>query len=146
MNFLTKKILIISVAIIAFTGVVPSVLYENWDWLSRSGSLLTVYGIYLAFSKLTENLRPTREIKILKELEEIDKIPKEKLTYQQLMHKAVHGDAISKHLAKERVREKNHLADEVESSVEYAELFVLVAGTIIWGYGNLVCCLFSQCQ
>lgn len=119
-NFITKEILRVSVMIIVFTGIIPSVYFDNWVCLSRSGSLLTMYGIWLAFNDLIGTMRYTDE-----EFEKLDP-----------------------HTATGQVQADNYVVwnrrtAKMEPSVKRADFLVLISGTFIWGYGDLFNHLFQ---
>ncbi|MBP6058318.1 MAG: hypothetical protein KA524_07905 [Nitrosomonas sp.] len=43
------KALFNSILIVSLTGLLPSIYYSNWEWFSRSGALLIIYGVYIVW-------------------------------------------------------------------------------------------------
>lgn len=43
------KVVTISILIVIIAGVTPSICLSEWEWFSRSGALLIVYGVYIVW-------------------------------------------------------------------------------------------------
>ena len=94
-------------------GALLSLNTHNWQWFSRCGSLLVIYGIILTSHQIIEHMQ---ELKLLQRQvsgSQRDWAPSDK-----------------KHLVKE--------SHEHQWRDEKYGLFMLVAGTFIWGFGDLV--------
>jgi len=122
MNPLSKLILIISVLIILFVGVIPSLIVSDWQWFGRSGAILTAFGIFITFKDI---------VKTLSELSESisDKIDEELKNHD------------FSNAPKERVAQienfKSLVMNDITLGSKRSEFWVLFTGTIIWGYGDL---------
>ena len=95
-------------------GVVLSIDQNDWSWFSRSGSLIVVYGIILTSHHIFVHMH-------------------------NLSHLQHHRTSqIQRDWAKESKYEFIH--DNVEQSWmnEKSGLLMLVLGTLIWGFGDLV--------
>lgn len=108
------KILTSSIIIIVSFGVLPSYWVNDWEWFSRGGALLVVYGIYIIWRDIKG--------KIHSDLDLLDSAASEK--------------------SGEKSAEFTDLVKEIQKKNKrlYAtiELLILVAGTIIWAYGDLI--------
>ena len=131
------KIKISSCLIIIFLGVLPSILNCNWLWLSRSGSLLVVFGVYIAWRDYKGEIDGVLSImkEGLKQMHHKNMgkiIAKEKGIINTEMKK---GAAIQKH--EEGMELIEGIQDNNKKTYENIEFIVIGIGTIIWGYGDL---------
>lgn len=123
MDPISKILLAIAALIVFFAGVVPSMLSGEWVWFGRSGSLLTAFGIMITFMDLTGVLdRWHGDLS-----ERIDN----KLATLDLSN--VSQEKLDK---KEEV--KGRIFEGMQARFRRIEMFVLLFGTIIWGYGDLL--------
>ncbi len=94
-------------------GAIISLESNDWQWFSRSGSLLVINGIILTSRQIIEHI-------------------------QQLKHLQRHAHQSLRDWAK---GDKNHLIKEyheLQWRDEKYGLYMLIAGTFIWGFGDLV--------
>ena len=107
------KILTNSILLVLGCGVFPSLLYSDWGWLSRSGSILIIYGGYIVWLDYKGNIDS--------DLSKIESLA------------VKNGDKDADLLAVVRgIRTSN------KKLYKNINLVILVFGTVIWGYGDLV--------
>ncbi len=92
------------------TGVVLSIAHDQWDWLARAGSLIVVAGILLTSSEILTQLRALR-------------------------HHRRYGEGWAQHDWASEAGRGNHENQEQTHSHGF---YLLVIGTLIWGFGDLV--------
>ena len=115
--FLNTWVICGLVILISTSSVVYSAFINDFIWLSRSGSVITIFGLLL-----------TLKHNILSENRDIDSIVKEKNHYANNSPK-------DSDLYKEHVKyARKVIADE------YIGLSLTIVGTFIWGYGDLFNC------
>ncbi|GAB4344304.1 MAG: hypothetical protein Kow006_00080 [Gammaproteobacteria bacterium] len=107
--------LVTAVLLSAGTGV--SLATGEWQWFSRAGSLMVVVGILLTSSQIRDHSRRLRRLR------------------GQLS-----GQSRRDWAGEERIRELVRAAGEQEAvwEIEGHGLYILVLGTLIWGFGDLV--------
>lgn len=94
-------------------GVGLSLQTGHWDWFSRSGSLLVIYGILLTSQQILDHIQQLKSLQRSVAASQRD---------------WAHGD-------------KSHLVNthhEIQWRDEAYGLYMLVAGTFIWGFGDLI--------
>ncbi len=120
-------ILLIDVSIIIFAGITPSVLSNDWLWLSRSGSLLTAFGVMLAYLDISGAMKKLTEV----------------------MSTSVKEVLLKKDntIKEEALKEINTIICDVNkfiaSKLTFIEFLTIICGTIIWGYGDKFPHMFS---
>ncbi len=99
-------------------GFGMSLLSSDWQWLSRSGSLVVVIGIMLTSTQIIDELH---------------------LMKQRRMHSERHQDSWSSHdwVAEAENHKKLRWGDG-EFSGRSQGLYLLIFGTLIWGFGDIV--------
>ena len=113
----TKRFAIKAYAIASLTlllGVVLSLAFDDWEWFSRSGSLVVINGIILTSHQIIDHINRLK-------LEHVpasrqfgrDWANNEK---QQLIHDESHG---------------------IWQYEKYG-LYMLIIGTLVWGFGDLL--------
>lgn len=108
---------LMTLASLAF-GVILSVLEGNWQWFSRSGSLVVVIGILLTSTQIIEELQQMR------------------LRRWRSEH---HSDSWSTHDWAEETRAHSNLRGSEDDPLGRGQgLFLLILGTLIWGFGDLL--------
>jgi len=112
----TRKALLLSIICIA-GGVWLSLNTVDWSWLARSGSLVVIIGILLTSSQVIENSRKL----------------KSRRTHREQNFNRDYADDI-----KRRTLERSRSLDEDIWQNGLRGLYLLVAGTLIWGFGDLV--------
>ena len=95
-------------------GALVSVELDDWGWFSRSGSLVVINGIILTSQQIIQHIQSLGQ-------------------YQQQRHSQFHKDWAHE--------EKHHLIhDDHENrwkSEKYG-LYMLILGTLVWGFGDLI--------
>jgi hypothetical protein len=107
--------------IILGSGCVASISQGDWTWFSRCGSLVVVIGIILTSSQILEHIRM--------------------LKIRQLNS---HGEFTRDWAKAERQQTLNdsRFHEEITWTNERSGLLMLITGTLIWGFGDLVQGLF----
>lgn len=104
-------------------GVLLSLLEANWQWFSRSGSLVVVIGILLTSTQIIEELQQIR---------------------LRRWRNDNHADSWSTHDWVEDTQSQKTFRDLEDDPLGRGQgLFLLVIGTLIWGFGDLVGRLLS---
>jgi len=107
--------------VVLLAGVALSLYSSDWNWFSRSGSLVVVIGIFLTSSQIIEN---TRRMKL---------------------HRLHRGQNFNRDYADEIKRDtlkRSRNPDEDNWENGLRGLYMLVTGTLVWGFGDLVGILF----
>ena len=123
MNPISKYLLMGFILLLVFTGILPSVMSGNWSWFGRSGSLITAYGIAITFFDLTGFMESSAKdigARIDRNIAKmgLSGVPKEKIEkYEEYKMSILTG---------------------VTKSLRRVEFFMLITGTVIWGYGDLM--------
>lgn len=112
------KALLNSILIVSLTGLLPSIYYSDWEWFSRSGALVIIYGVYIVWLDYQGGIDSA--------LSKIEFAAKEK--FGELT------DELSKTINQIKISNKK--------MYQTMEFLILGFGTLIWGYGDLVGELF----
>ena len=113
----TRRIAVSAYAIAALTlllGLVLSVRLNSWTWLSRSGSLVVINGILLTSHQIFEHMHRLRQSQIRSQ--------------SQFNRDWAGGEKSA------FVHDKK---EQVWLSEKYG-LYMLIFGTLIWGFGDLI--------
>lgn len=103
---------------VVVAGAVVSFSRHDWQWFSRAGALVVVIGIVLTSSQIIEDNRRLR-----RKRQRLDRS----------------GNVVNRDWAADDVRlahSRRH--DEHLFENERSGLYMLVAGTLIWGFGDLL--------
>jgi hypothetical protein len=98
-----------------------SLHFDDWSWLSRCGSLVVVIGITLTSSQILDHIR-------LLKLRELN----------------LSGELNRDWASEERKQAllESRFNEETTWTNERSGFLMLIAGTLIWGFGDLVGVLF----
>lgn len=116
----TRKALLLS-ATVFILGVWLSVDLNDWTWFARSGSMIVVIGIFLTSSQIIEN---SRRLKI---------------------RRSHHEHNFNRDFAEDIKRgtlERSRGLDEDIWENGLRGFYLLVVGTLVWGFGDLAGYLF----
>ena len=133
--------------IFAIAGIMPSVLTGEWTWFARSGALLTAYGVILAYLDLSGAMREIFS-EIQPAIEESFKNILEE-TFEELSEEYSEKKSVPEihsifEEAKDEVGESlSTLGDKLVSNIRFYEILLIIVGTVIWGYGDLLSNLFG---
>ena len=116
----TRKALLLSVIVLA-SGIWLSIHKNDWSWFARSGSMIVVIGIFLTSSQIIEN---SRRLKLRRS------------HHEQNFHRDYAEDIKLGSL--DRVRSLDE--DIWENGLR--GFYLLVVGTLVWGFGDLAGYLF----
>ena len=94
-------------------GIILSIELHDWSWFSRSGSLIVVNGIILTSHQIIEHMRYLNQ------------------------HQQRRDSQFTRDWAKESKHEFIHNDHENTWRSEKYGLYMLVLGTLIWGFGDL---------
>jgi hypothetical protein len=112
--------------LVLIVGILISLITSNWLWFSRSGSILVVIGVLMTAYDIESSLKNTKFLEfILKEME-----------------------ARKKYVTND---EKEFVTEHLESRItsvfggffKFLEIKILIIGTLVWGFGDLVGCLYG---
>jgi hypothetical protein len=111
----TRKALLLSVIVIG-GGIWFSLEQSDWSWFSRSGSLIVIIGVLLTSSQIIENSR--------------------KLKTRRSQHDHNFNRDFANDIKEQTLKRSRSLDEDIwENSLR--GLYLLVAGTLIWGFGDL---------
>ncbi len=116
----TRKALLLSVTVFIL-GVWLSLDQNDWSWFARSGSMIVVIGIFLTSSQIIEN---SRRLKI---------------------RRSYHDHNFNRDFAEDIKRgtlERSRGLDEDIWENGLRGFYLLVIGTLVWGFGDLAGLLF----
>ena len=116
----TRKALVLSATVFT-AGVLLSMNQNDWSWFARSGSMIVVIGIFLTSSQIIEN---SRRLKIRRS------------HHEQNFHRDYAEDI------KRGTLERSRSLDEDIWENGLRGFYLLVVGTLIWGFGDLAGYLF----
>lgn len=112
----TRKAMLLS-AVVTATGIWFSFSTANWNWFARSGSLVVIIGIFLTSSQIIENSR--------------------KLRHRRIYHDHNFRRDFAEDLKKHTLERSRSLEEDIwENGLR--GLYLLVSGTLIWGFGDLL--------
>lgn len=112
----TRKALLLSVIVLT-GGIWFSLKLMDWNWFSRSGSLIVIIGIFLTSSQVIENSRRLK------------------------MRRSQHEHNFNRDFAddlKNNTLDRSRSLDEDIWQNGLRGLYLLVSGTLIWGFGDLI--------
>ena len=116
LHLTTRKALLLSMTVI-FIGIWLSLNTLDWNWFARSGSLVVIIGILLTSSQVIENSR--------------------KLKMRRTRHDYNFNRDFAEDIKKHTLERSRSLDEDIwENGVR--GLYLLVLGTLIWGFGDLV--------
>ena len=116
----TRKALILSATVFIF-GVWLSLNQNDWTWFARSGAMIVVIGIFLTSSQIIEN---SRRLKLRRS------------HHEQNFHRDFAEDI------KRGTLDRSRSLDEDIWENGLRGFYLLVFGTLIWGFGDLADYLF----
>lgn len=112
----TRKALLLSVIVLT-GGIWFSIKLMDWSWFSRSGSLIVIIGIFLTSSQVIEN---SRRLKIRRS------------RHEQNFTRDFADDLKTSTLDRSRSLDEDIWQNGLRG------LYLLVSGTLIWGFGDLI--------
>ena len=109
-------------------GLFVSLTTSNWSWLSRSGSAVVVIGILLTSSQILEHSR---------------RLKRRRPDWERRSSTLVKDGLIhtpQDFASEERLRSVAHASNYEENTweIEGYGLHILILGTLVWGFGDLV--------
>lgn len=116
----TRKALLLSSTVFV-SGAWLSFVQNDWSWFARSGSLIVVIGIFLTSSQIIENSRRL----------------KTRRSYREHNFNRDFAEDI-----KRGTLERSRALDEDIWENGLRGLYLLVVGTLVWGFGDLTGLLF----
>ncbi len=115
-----RHAVVLSILVLA-AGFIISIEFDDWNWFSRSGSLVVIIGIFLTSSQIIENSRRMK------------------------LHRMRRGQNFNRDYAediKKDTLKRSRSLDEDNWENGLRGLYMLVTGTLVWGFGDLVGILF----
>lgn len=111
-------------------GVFVSIKTGDWTWFARSGSAMVACGIILTSREILEHSDRLRENR-----ENWEARIRHNLKLEQAGHHTDH-DWASENSIRKLIRSRSREEDMWE--IEFRGLYLLVAGTLVWGFGDLL--------
>ena len=127
---------LIAVAVLAAGAYLSKIEFMGHEWFARSGCLVVMLGIWSAVGGIVqERLLNTR----------IRQKQRNAIVHAkaELLERNADPDTIEKELAKINKMydaQRSHAAEKLRLSVGFQEVSLLLTGTFIWGFGDLICC------
>ena len=152
-----KIIIFVSITILFIFGVVPSVINSDWAWFGRSGALLVIFGVYVVWLDYKSQVDKDLDTVLGGFEEYLKKLTLEqnreswislfesqsiKYTEEQLARLLETPTDINKTVQTVSVKFKE-VSKLTHKRVQNVEFLVLVLGTLMWGYGDLINKLYS---
>lgn len=119
---LSTRVAMLLSTVVTATGIWISLNTLDWSWFARSGSLVVIIGIFLTSSQIIENSRKLKN------------------------RRAYHDHNFKRDFAedlKQHTLERSRSLDEDIWASGLRGLYLLVTGTLIWGFGDLVSMFIS---
>ena len=116
----TRKAISLSIFVL-ITGIGISIDQNDWSWFARSGSMIVVIGIFLTSSQIIENSRRLR----------LRRSHHEQNFHHDFAHDIKRGSL-----------DRSRSLDEDIWENGLRGFYLLVIGTLIWGFGDLAGYLF----
>lgn len=114
---LSTRLAVILSLIATVSSAIFSIRTGDWNWFSRSGSLVVVIGIFLTSTQVIENSRRLRSRRT-------NRIKNFDRDYAEESRKQT--------LSRSRILDEDLWANGLRG------FYLLVIGTLIWGYGDLI--------
>ncbi len=114
-----RRLIYLTAYIVIFIGLAVSYILDDWQWFSRTGSLIVILGIYLTSIQIIENNR--------------------RLTARH--HKMRRDGNFQRDWAEDKQKQilSHDPSHEIETWVMGKCGFnLLIVGTFIWGFGDLL--------
>jgi len=112
------------IGFIFIVGIILSFYNNEWSWVSRSGSLIVIYGLLIArwdfTNKIHEGDLNSLDPSIIRNCKKFDLII----------------DAQTKEIIKKGLRIRIH--QYTKPKFRSMELITIIIGTFIWGFGGLI--------
>ena len=116
----TRKALVLSAAVFT-AGVLLSMNQNDWTWFARSGSMIVVIGIFLTSSQIIENSR--------------------RLKIRRSYHEHNFNRDFAEDIKRGTLQRSRGLDEDIwENGLR--GFYLLVVGTLVWGFGDLAGLLF----
>jgi len=112
--------------LVAFAwGIFTSLAANDWSWFARSGSLVVIIGIVLTSSQIFEHNR-----KLKRRRNAIER------RFEPPVPNRSHHDWAGEDGIKSLVRSRT--LEEYAWEIESEGLYLLILGTLVWGFGDLL--------
>lgn len=113
------RAMLLSLAAVS-AGIWLSLHHDNWHWFARSGAVLVVIGILLTSSQIIDSNRRHRQ------------------------RRSAHAGRFQHDYAEGLAQQPWPLLEEQDIWFSHLRgLYLLVSGTLIWGFGDLVAAVIS---
>ena len=115
-------------------GIALSMTLDDWSWFARSGAAVVAIGIVLTSNQIFEHHNKLEQHRRARRDEKGKSDRGTKYVSQQ------HQDWANKNSIRQLIRSRSH-EEEVWRS-EFSGFYMLVTGTLVWGFGDLLGLLF----
>ena len=126
----TKKAYAYTLVVFTF-GLYSSLYTEDWSWFSRSGSIVVIIGIILTSSQIFEHKRRLKQ----------DSVDWETHIRRKLNTRARNNSQFARDWGTDdglRALFKARQEMETTWEIEGHGLYMLILGTLVWGFGDLL--------
>jgi len=103
-------------------GILASAEASDWSWFARSGAAVVAIGIFLTSREILEHNRRARE---------------RRSRWEARLHGARCGQDWADEDSIRRLAQSRHREEDLWET-KFHGLHVLVAGTLVWGFGDLI--------
>lgn len=132
-------IILLSIVVLGFGYYFSMINLLGKEWLSRSGSLVVVLGIVSGFSGIIQERLLVSRLEIRKRIELLQRRKKLRLL-------KVEKDFVDKeveNIEKKFADQTKELLHSIKFSVGLIEGALLIFGTVVWGFGDIVFSLLA---
>lgn len=122
--------------LLSVMGVALSISLKDWQCFARSGSLIVILGIIVAWNDIAGNLEAYLNANIdtlAKEIQEIENSS----TNRGLLYSGGKNSEDKSRLKSYKVK-LQELDRLMKLRLKALEAFILILGTFVWGYGDLI--------
>ena len=146
--------------LLTISGLALSSLTADWTWFSRFGAIIVIIGmllVYEDFEKLAQEEEPFiascyKDLTTLN-LHQISEMEKEQLLEKGNMQMATEQEKkdyieglnndISEHI---NSGGEEYTKNSIKNLPRNIEKIILITGTLIWGFGDSIACIFVTCN
>lgn len=127
-------ILLIMLIILGLGWYCSIINFLGKEWFSRSGSLVVILGIILGFSGIIQERLLISRLEIRKRIQLLQK--KRQLRQQSTEKSEIEQEL--ENIKSKFVERTNELTGSMKFNIGLIEGVLLIVGTLIWGFGDLV--------
>ncbi len=123
--------LLVAILLLFTSGILVSLFTHDWQNLDRTGALIVIVGIFVAWKDLTGRMNSIEEMVKINLLKAIPQTSSGGLLSQAVKLQA-------ENLAAEQKRVLEEFLNAVRKRCRTIECLILAMGTFLWGFGSVV--------